>query len=373
MAKKKRFDFFAWFSGFGASSLGLTRAGGRGLLAVDVDKRATQTHRRNHPEIPVLRASLAVAKTKDIHGIMRRYGAEDPENWYGLHQVTAPCQGFTEAGQQDPDDPKNNLIMFAALLAEACPRSWLLIENVAGMLSEDGWSERPKFEKTLNALFRRINKARGTSLSIQDAKQYYLYGYNCGLAQRRKRVVLPVPPLGTPMPKPMNLRIQDEEQAVLRDVIGPGFRDPAPHRFKPLTPTERKLYAMIRGGENLGKAVARLEKEGKDVPHAIKSLSSETAWGSKLRRPSWDDNNITVCGILRNRSMGRIDLIHPEELRHLSLYEMAALNGIPLDWIIRGNIDEQYGQVGNAFPPAMAELAARAYVLGEYPKQHVEE
>lgn len=68
---------------------------------------------------------------------------------------------------------------------------------------------------------------------------------------------------------------------------------------------------------------------------------------------------------------GYRDFIHPKENRMLTVRELATLQTFPLDWEFKGTrLDSysskrittmtQFGQVGNAVPPVLAEAVAKA-------------
>ena len=53
--------------------------------------------------------------------------------------------------------------------------------------------------------------------------------------------------------------------------------------------------------------------------------------------------------------MPATDLIHPTELRPLSIEEYARIQGFPDDWKFCGKIQEKYKQIGNAVPIKLGE------------------
>lgn len=90
----------------------------------------------------------------------------------------------------------------------------------------------------------------------------------------------------------------------------------------------------------------------------------EKTFGSTYRRLDPNKPSPTVT-----RS-GYRDFIHPSEDRMLTVRELACLQTFPLDWEIKGvRLDSysskrkttmtQFGQVGNAVPPKLAEAVAR--------------
>ena len=103
----------------------------------------------------------------------------------------------------------------------------------------------------------------------------------------------------------------------------------------------------------------------KKVPIGGKLSTIEKTYGSTYRRLDPNEPSPTVT-----RS-GYRDFIHPYEDRMLTVRELACLQSFPLDWVFEGvRLDSysskrkttmsQFGQVGNAVPPVLAENIATA-------------
>ncbi len=101
------------------------------------------------------------------------------------------------------------------------------------------------------------------------------------------------------------------------------------------------------------------------VPIGGKLADVEQIYGSTYRRLDPNKPSYTVT-----RS-GYRDFIHPYEDRMLTVRELACLQTFPIDWEIKGvRLDSysskrnvsmtQFGQVGNAVPPILAEAVARS-------------
>lgn len=101
----------------------------------------------------------------------------------------------------------------------------------------------------------------------------------------------------------------------------------------------------------------------KKVPIGGKLSDVEKTFGSSYRRLDPEKPSPTVT-----RS-GYRDFIHPFEDRMLTVRELACLQTFPLDWEFKGvRLDSysskrdttmtQFGQVGNAVPPKLAEAVA---------------
>lgn len=105
----------------------------------------------------------------------------------------------------------------------------------------------------------------------------------------------------------------------------------------------------------------------KKVPIGGKLADIEQIYGSTYRRLDPNRPSFTVT-----RS-GYRDFIHPHEDRMLTVRELACLQTFPLDWEIKGvRLDSysstrkttmtQFGQVGNAVPPVLAEAVAKSII-----------
>lgn len=105
----------------------------------------------------------------------------------------------------------------------------------------------------------------------------------------------------------------------------------------------------------------------KKVPIGGKLSDIEQIYGSTYRRLDPNKPSYTVT-----RS-GYRDFIHPFLDRMLTVRELACLQTFPLDWEIKGvRLDSysskrnvtmtQFGQVGNAVPPVLAEAVAKSII-----------
>jgi site-specific DNA-cytosine methylase len=101
------------------------------------------------------------------------------------------------------------------------------------------------------------------------------------------------------------------------------------------------------------------------VPIGDKLSNTRKTFGSTYRRLNPDIPSPTVT-----RS-GYRDFIHPYEQRMLTVRELACLQTFPIDWEFTGvRLDSysskrkttmtQFGQVGNAVPPLLANVVAKS-------------
>ena len=120
----------------------------------------------------------------------------------------------------------------------------------------------------------------------------------------------------------------------------------------------------IKNHQKTAHSPSTLEKI-KLVPIGGKLADISQTFGSTYRRLDPDKPSPTVT-----RS-GYRDFIHPYENRMLTVRELACLQSFPLDWEFTGTrLDSysskrevsmtQFGQVGNAVPPILANAIANA-------------
>lgn len=109
------------FAGAGGLSLGLQRAGITIVAAVERDPDACESYRRNIGD----------------HMIEADITQISPDQLPDCDLIAGgpPCQGFSYAGKRDPNDPRNQLWREYLRIVAAKRPSWILIENVRGIVS----------------------------------------------------------------------------------------------------------------------------------------------------------------------------------------------------------------------------------------------
>ena len=191
----RRLTMIDLFAGAGGLSLGLEAAGFRPVLAVERSPMAAETYFRNfidrdsngwlrHLACPLpdqMRAGLAVAPTAEV--LAERATLLDLARPGELDLLAGgpPCQGFSVAGQRDPNDRRNKLplefLQFVELLR---PRA-VLVENVVGF----GISFSPRPEDAALEQLRQALSARGYLAQILEVN-----AVNFGVAQDRPRIMI---------------------------------------------------------------------------------------------------------------------------------------------------------------------------------------
>jgi DNA (cytosine-5)-methyltransferase 1 len=129
------------FSGVGGFEIGLQRAGIETVLQCEIDKWALAVLRRHWPQIPKVNdvRDISLASWNRLGGTEEGAGRAVGNTGSGVDLVYGgfPCQPFSVAGKRAGDrDDRNLWPEFRRVVSELRP-SWVLAENVVGLLSID--------------------------------------------------------------------------------------------------------------------------------------------------------------------------------------------------------------------------------------------
>jgi DNA (cytosine-5)-methyltransferase 1 len=198
----------------------------------------------------------------------------------------------------------------------------------------------PEEEKG-GALMYILNILRQTGYGIT----FNLYNAaNFGTPQKRERVIIICSRDGQKLPYLVPTHSDNDEYDLpkwrtFREVVK-GLPKESHHLEFP--EKRLKYYRMLKPGQYWRHLPAALQKEALGA--------SYYAGGGKtgfLRRLDWDEPAPTL---VTHPAMPATDLAHPTEDRPLSIEEYKRVQEFPDDWIIEGNLTDQYKQVGNAVP-----------------------
>lgn len=300
------------FAGTGGSSLGYGMAGYRELLAVEWDNHAATSFKANFPEVPLFHgdiAALSVEKALELAGIQP--GELD------VFDGSPPCQGFSTAGKRLLDDPRNQLFReYVRLLNGLQPRVFVM-ENVSGMVKGKMKLIFADILRTLKGCGYRV-RAR-----LLNAKWFTV-------PQSRERMIF----IG------------------VREDLGIEPSHPAPcgipytvrDAWKGLVDGERKQVSSTY------LAVAERTKPGRNC-----SEHHPQGHGFNIARLSYNLPSRTILKSLAGRSL----LLHPERNESISVAEAKRLGSFPDEFVLTGNIAQQWARIGNSVPPLFMREVAR--------------
>ncbi|MEA2703047.1 MAG: (cytosine-5)-methyltransferase 1, partial [Actinomycetota bacterium] len=131
MGRPRRPAVVSLFSGALGLDLGLEAAGFEVRVAVEANRNAAETIRKNRPDIPVIERRIEQVTTEEI---LAEAGLEPGEPT--VVSAGPSCQAFSTAGQRGSvADPRGELFrQFLRVVREARPR-FFVMENVRGVLS----------------------------------------------------------------------------------------------------------------------------------------------------------------------------------------------------------------------------------------------
>jgi len=356
--KDPKKGFVSVFSGAGGLDLGLEAAGWHPLAQIECDADAVGTlelaaRRRaksaDAPESLIIGRRIEEVKASSLR---KQLGLKPGE--LELIAGGPPCQPFTTHGLRQALLDRRAAEVWPTYLEyidEFVPRA-LLIENVDGLLSA-ALKHRPLAQR-----------GRGTEpLSFEEMKGSFLHwllnelanrGYTVawglaeaadyGVPQMRQRTII----IGVRGSAPCYLpsaRFGLQGQApfrTLRDATS-NLAELGP--VQPLSERKSKVYSTIPAGGNWRDLPIDVQESTMGRAHFAEG--GKSGW---WRRLSWDAPTPTILGMPDHSSTA---LIHPDEVRCLSVYECAAAQSFPEGTEFAGTARSQYQQIGNAVPPLL--------------------
>ena len=355
--KKNGLNALSFFSGAMGLDIGLEKVGIRSLLACENDKHARKTIIANNPDIGLI-------------GDIRNYSTNQILEFAGIDASDVdliaggpPCQAFSTAGKRKnfEDERGNVFLKFIELIEQIKPK-YFVIENVRGLLSSefslDLTSEEQMFlpEEYKNvkgaAMYYVMNRLKANDYSIS----FNLYNAaNYGTPQIRERVVI-IGALGNHSVPHLTPTHSEGGQfdlprwRKLKDAIGNlSERDMDHIEF----PEKRlKYYRILKEGQNWRNLPIDLQKEAMGKSYELSG--GKTGF---LRRLAWDKPSPTL---VTHPAMPATDLAHPVKDRPLSVQEYKRIQEFPDNWILKGNLTQQYKQIGNAVPVSLGRAIGLA-------------
>lgn len=339
--------FIDLFSGAGGFTIGFAKSGWKPMLSVDVNKNVSITHKVNMPSFPYTEGDLGDDEFRN--NIIKTFEGKE----IGIVVGGPPCQGFSIFGKRrfvntkgyNPHLDQRNKLVYAFLdvVKKVNPR-WFLMENVPGLGSlDDGL-----FLEELIRDFKSLGFAQ-IEFRILNAADY-------GVPQMRRRLIIIGNRTGHIIPWPKKKFFADPKDwqkpyrgvgEVISDLANPSsyekFTCHIPMNHKPLL-IERYKHIEEGAKLDLAKLPDDLKKgyrtdEVKNYSHVYKRLHRN--------RPS----STMVPG-------HNAFPIHPTLNRSLTVREAARIQTFPDELEFKGSRQEQCIQVGNAFPPLLAEIIA---------------
>ena len=182
-------SFVDVFAGGGGLSLGLKRAGWKGLFAIEKDTSAFATLSANFPpggdSLSYNWPQDIERKAWDINELLLER-ADALASLAGKVDLLAggpPCQGFSHAGRRQPDDPRNRLFEAYLQLVRILRPRLVLVENVRGFESDFKASDQRPAKNFAVALRQGLSAGYHIASAIIRSRDF-------GVPQARPRFFL---------------------------------------------------------------------------------------------------------------------------------------------------------------------------------------
>ncbi len=301
-------------AGAGGQALGLERAGFSHALAVELDAASCATLRSNRPGWKVAEGDVAdpaLWRPRDYQGVALLAGG-------------VPCPPFTVAGRQLGADDERDLFAWAVELCGIVRPRALLLENVKGLSTRRFSGYR---QHVLDRL-RELGYVPGWRL---------LHASDFGVPQLRPRFVL----------------------VALRPADAPWFRWPAPSACPPATVGQALGDLMAaRGWPGAAAWACRADRIAPTIVGGSKKHGGGDLGPTRAKR-AWAELGVDGLGIADAAPGPDAD---PALAPRLTCEMVARLQGWrdEWDWRFSGRKTARYRQLGNAFPPPVAEAVGTA-------------
>lgn len=329
------------FAGAGGSSLGYSMAGFRELLAVEWDDNAVETFRLNFPDVPVYHGDIAKLSVEEC---LRLAGLTGPEQLDVL-DGSPPCQGFSTAGKRNIDDDRNQLFReYVRLLRGLRPRVFVM-ENVSGMV-------KGKMKLIFAEILREL-KASGYKVSARLMNAMYFR-----VPQSRERLIF----IGVREDldkQPSHPKA--ESRVIASGSVIPGCAATRSQRINPWIKSDRAAATICKtesGYEILQLTDTDLrEAQIKDTWQMSRVLRGiEAHKHFDLVRLDTAKPSPTIQRDAGNTTTG---MVHPYELRKLTIPEVKRLASFPDDFVMNGEYKDRWARIGNSVPPLFMRAIAR--------------
>ena len=333
------------FSGIGGLDLGLEMAGHETIFENDLMKvacesysnyfkkyRNTKIYKPNEYN-EIFKNNNSIAQLPIIHGDIAKI-----ESFPNANIVTGgfPCQGFSMIGTRLETDPRNSLYLQFSRVVSLVKPEYFIAENVRGLMLLYGGRVFEAIKKEFK------NNGYNVQAKLLNAKHY-------GVAQDRERVII--------------VGVRDDLSKK-----GIKYSYPYPtHSEQKLTGQQLSLHGSdLKPLNTLKNEIGRFQEPKEEEVHNAKF---SPLYMSRNRRRKWNEVSFTIQANAMHVPLhpGSCEMVKEEtdkfvfkpkngKHRRLTPKECLAIQSFPRDYInkIRGSIQQQYTQIGNAVPPLLS-------------------
>lgn len=346
------------FSGGGGLDLGFQNAGYDIIWAIDNEKNAVETYKKNIGN-HIIHGDITKIDIKDIPKADVIIGGP-------------PCQSFSLAGKRNVEDERGQLVWrYISIIEHMMPRAFVF-ENVTGLLSAKN-SKGEKIVDLLKAAFHQFGY--DIEMKVVNAADY-------GIPQRRKRVLIVGLRDGEEFEFPKSTHSDTDESLLpyvsVEEALGdlPESTDGIDDAVAYLVPPQNEYQKRMRSEKtvtehftptmsDLDKYIVSHVKPGGNYMDVPSDVPSE-----RIRRLQRDGGHTTCYGRLLpskpsytiNTYFNRPNVgcnIHYKANRLITVREALRLQSFPDSYKIVSTSKQGRNKiVGNAVPPMLSEIIA---------------
>ena len=350
------------FSGCGGDSLGLERAGFKVIGFSELKKTFIETHLENFPD-----SKLITTANKDSTDILKIEDSQFATYSGKVDVVFAgfPCQGFSNAGKKQADDPRNQLYRQFVRAVKVIRPLFIIGENVQGLekMKSGPLPTDPLVIQNISAAFAEIGYS--ISYKVHETTQF-------GVPQKRKRVLI----IGWDSSRVLNFMstkfwasVEDYGKenvlAKMSEFVSNSMEGAyeVPTQF---IPQGFATYALPVASDAVPIGVYHPYVKLKVDANLLSCTKRESAIHSEvidLASPSktiictYAHQPRLLVGLRRDDGKCFVRALLPDELKQIQ--------GFPANYKLKGTLSEKIIQVGNAVPPPMITALAKAIRLNQ--------
>lgn len=306
--QKRTFTCVEICAGAGGQALGLELAGFEHLALVEIEWKYCETLLANRPDWNVVNCDVKEFTGKNYKGV-------------DLFAGGVPCPPFSKGGKQLGKEDERDLFPDALRLIDAIHPKAILLENVRGIFDDIFSEYRDHIRSTIES-----------------------YGYNVYWE------LLNSSDFGVPQLRPRAVLVG------IRKDLDSGFEFPKP-TGKEATVGDT-LYELMK--ENGWEGADEWRKRAQAIAPTIVGGSKKHGGadlGPTRARKAWATLGVDGLGIADSApEMGF------QGMPRLTTRMVARIQGFPSSWLFAGKKTAVYRQIGNAFPPPVAEAVGRQII-----------
>jgi DNA (cytosine-5)-methyltransferase 1 len=292
-------------AGAGGQSLGLELAGFGHLAVVEIDQDACRTLRSNRPAWNVIQMDVRQFDSRVYRGAV------------DLLAGGVPCPPFSIAGKQLGAEDERDLFPQALRMVEECRPAAVMLENVRG-----------------------LSTARFAGYRQQILDRFHGLGYETSWR------VLAASDFGVPQLRPRFILVALKPEAFEH------FTWPEPRGS---APTVGEVLADLMSSGGWSGAAAWARNADGIAPTLVGGSRRHGGpdLGPSRAREAWRKLHVNGKGVADSPPTQDDPL---DALPKLTVEMAAAIQGFPPRWKFLGGKTARYRQVGNAFPPPVAQV-----------------